>query len=409
MRRFVFLGFLFLVVWPAFSQEPISVSDTVVLDEIVSYGNLRKYQVGSKIESIGDGAFSLAKGDDLEQLLSRSLPVAFKADAGGLSTIRIRGTGSSHTSVNFGGIDLNSLTLGQSNFSNVPVYLFDRVGVQFGSASSVNGSGSIGGAVHLGLNHNWTNGFRAEVRLSHGSFGEQLYGTKLFAGNGKFESVTRAYYYYKTNDFPFLNNMYRDFENQVFEIDDVQQNASLEHYGLLQELNYRLEPGEYFFANVWLERDWRQNQQNMQTNLNNPDYSEEYLDEHIRIWTGYKNHKHKLKYEVNGGHVYDNAVTNEVATDTIATRRWIAEIIVEHDLSSNTSYKAGAKAIRINPMVYAYKSSLDHEDRMDIYASFYQRIFRQLSATVNLRQGFVSNYKVPFTPSLGLSWQALSG
>ncbi|HPG34639.1 MAG TPA: TonB-dependent receptor plug domain-containing protein, partial [Lentimicrobium sp.] len=409
MRRFVFLGFLFLAVLPAFPQEPLSVSDTVVLDEIVSYGSLRKYQAGSKIESIGGEAFSLSKGVDLEQLLAKTLPIAFKADAGGLSTIRIRGTGSSHTSVNFGGIDLNSLTLGQSNFSNVPVYLFDNVGVQFGSASSVNGSGSIGGAVHLGLNHNWTNGFRAEARLSHGSFGEQLYGTKLFAGNGKFESVTRAYYYYKTNDFPFLNNTYRDFENQIFEKEDVQRNASLEHYGVLQELNYRLEPGEYFFANVWLERDRRQNQQNMQTNLNNPDYSEEYLDEHIRIWTGYKNHKNKLKYEVNGGYVSDNAVNNGNTADTIATRRWIAEVLVEHVLSATTSYKAGAKAMRITPTVYAYESSLDHEDRVDIYASFYQRIYSTLSATLNLRQGFVSNYKVPFTPSLGLSWQALSG
>lgn len=408
MGRFVFIGFLFLAVLPAFSQEMLSVSDSVVLDEIVSYGSLRKYQAGSKIESIGSEAFGLAKGDDLEQLLSKTLPIAFKTDAGGLSTIRIRGTGSGHTSVNFGGIDLNSLTLGQSNFSNVPVYLFDNVGVQFGSASSVNGSGSIGGAVHLGLDHNWTEGFRAEARLSNGSFGEQLYGTKLFAGNGKFESVTRAYYYYKTNNFSFLNTTYRDFDNGIFEKEDVQRNASLEHYGVLQELNYRLEPGEYFFANVWLEHDWRQNQQNMQTNLNNPDYVEEYLDEHVRVWAGYKNHKNRLKYEVNGGYVSDNAVNNGNSTDTIRTRRWIAEAILEHGFSVNTSYKIGTKVMRINPMVYAYESSLDHENRMDIYASFFQRILNTISATVNLRQGFVSNYKVPFTPSVGASWLALS-
>lgn len=408
MRRFVFIGFFLLAVLPAFSQEMLSVSDSVVLDEIVSYGSLRKYQAGSKIESIGSEDFGITKGNDLEQLLSRSLPIAFKTDAGGLSTIRIRGTSSSHTSVNFGGIDLNSLTLGQSNFSNVPVYLFDNVGVQFGSASSVNGSGSIGGAVHLGLNHTWTDGFRAEARLSHGSFGESLYGTKLFAGNGKFESVTRAYYYYKTNDFTFLNSTYRDFENGIFEKEDVQRNASLEHYGVLQEINYRLEPGEYFFANVWFECDWRQNQQNMQTNLYNPDYMEEYLDENVRVWAGYKNHKNRVKYEVNGGYVIDNAVNNGNTTDTIRTRRWIADILIEHDLSVNTSYKIGNKVTRINPMVYAYESTLDHEDRVDIYASFFQRIFSTLSATLNLRQGFVSNYKVPFTPSLGASWMAFS-
>lgn len=408
MRRFVFIGILILALCPAFAQELLSVSDTVVLEEIVSIGTLRKYQAGSKIESIGGEALFLFNANGLEKLLSNTLPIAFKTDAGGLSTIRIRGTGAGHTSVNFGGIDLNSLTLGQSNFSNIPVYLFDQVGVQFGSASSVNGSGSIGGAIHLGLQQKWTKGFRAEALLSHGSFGEQVYGTKLFTGNGKFESVTRAYYFYKTNDFSFLNTTYRDFETGVFEIRDVQKNASLEHFGLLQELNYRLDTGEYFYSNVWLEHDWRQNQQNMQTNLNNPGYSEEYLDKHIRILAGYKNHKNKLKYDLNAGYVSDKAIVNRNTSDRIGTHRWIAEAMADHDLSDRTSYKIGVKAIRINPTVYTYNNSLDHEDRVDIYASFYHRIFSSFSATVNLRQGFVSNYKVPFTPSLGMSWMALS-
>lgn len=408
MRRFVILGWILLTAGTVFSQPTLSVSDTVLLEEVVSYGSLQKFQSGAKIEKISGLQFHLSKDDNLEQLLSKTLPVAFKTDAGGLSTIRIRGTGASHTSVNFGGIDINSLTLGQSNFSNVPVYLFDNVGVQFGSASSVNGSGSIGGAIHLGLLNNWTNGFKAEARVSKGSFGERLFGTKLFAGNGRFESVTRAYYYYKTNNFPFLNTTYRDFENQVFEIKDTQKNAALEKYGLLQELNYRFDTNEYFTFDVWLERDWRQIQQNMQTNLNNPDYSEQYKDEHIRIWTGYKNRKNKLKFEINGGYVFDNAVNNGNTEDSIRTNRLLAEAFVEHDLSLVNGYKVGAKAERIKPTVYTYAETLDHEDRVDLYASYYQRFFQTLTMTLNLRQGFITDYKVPFTPSFGMSWLALS-
>lgn len=408
MRRFVFLGWLLVSVTQVFGQDSLAVSDTVVLDEIVSYGSLRKFQSGSKIETVGERAFSLSGDHDLESLLAKTLPIAFKTDAGGLSTIRIRGTGASHTSVNFGGIDINSLTLGQSNFSNIPVYLFDNVGIQFGSASSVNGSGSIGGAIHLGLQHLWTDGFRAEIHVSHGSFGEQLYGTKLFAGNGKLESVTRAYYFYRSNDFPFLNTTFRDFENGIFEKKDVQHNASLEHVGILQELNYLLAPGEYFFADVWYEHDWRQNQQNMQTNLANPDYAETYLDQHLRIWAGYKNRKNKLKYEINGGYVRDNAINNGNSADSINTRRWVGEAFIEHDLSASSSYKLGARASRIEPQVYAYTGTIDHENRVDVYLSAFQRFFQRLTVTLNLRQGFVSHYKVPFTPSLGTKWLAVS-
>ena len=189
MRRFVVFIVAFLACAVAvFGQRPFTILDTVHVEEVVSYGKLRKYQSGAKIERIHSNQFSLSQDGNLEQLLSRSLPISIKTDAGGLSTIRIRGTAPAHTSFNFGGININSLTLGHSNISTLPVYLFDEVGVQFGSASSVNGSGSIGGAIHIGLQNNWTKGFKVEARMANGSFGEQHYGTKLFFGNGKFES-----------------------------------------------------------------------------------------------------------------------------------------------------------------------------------------------------------------------------
>lgn len=409
MRRFVVVG---IVLWAlaqsVAAQQHFTVFDTVQVEEVVSYGKLQKYQSGAKIERINARQFSLAQDGNLEQLLSRTLPIAFKTNAGGLATIRIRGSAPDHTSFNFGGININSLTLGQSNVNNIPIYLFDNIGVQFGSASSVNGSGSIGGAIHLGLQNNWANGFKAEARIANGSFGEQLYGTKLFFGNGKFEAVTRAYYYSKKNDFNFTNPNYRDFENDIFEIEDTQHNADLENMGLLQELNYKFNKDEYFIFNVWLEKDWHLVQQNMQTNLSNQDLREEYKNDNIRIWTGYKNRKNPFKFEINGGYVYDNAVSNENTSDTISTQRIIGEAFIEHDFSPNASYKTGAKVTRIYPTVYAYSKSLKHEDRIDLYASYYQRFFNRLTATVNLRCGYVTDFDVPFTPSLGLNYLALS-
>ncbi|MDX1284770.1 MAG: TonB-dependent receptor, partial [Draconibacterium sp.] len=345
---------------------------------------------------------------NVEQLLSRILAIPFKSDAGGLSTIRIRGTGAFHTSFNFGGININSLSLGQSNVSAIPVYLFDEVGVQFGSASAVHGSGSIGGAIHLGIINNWVDGFKAEARITQGAFGEQLYGTKLYFGNGKFESVTRAYYYYKINDFKFTNPYYRDFENQIFEIEDTQNNANLENMGLLQELNYKFDSDEYFTFRTWLQKDWRLIQQNMQSNLSQPELREYYENENVRIWTSYQNRKNLFKFEINGGYVYDKGVHNHNSTETVSTQRGIVEAFIEHDVSSKASYKLGAKASRIYPSVYAYINTLKFENRIDLYASFYQHLFKNLKATLNLRQGFVSDFQVPFTPSVGLNYLVFS-
>lgn len=408
MRRFLLTVFLIYIGFGVFSQTMFSLSDTILIQEVVTVGELKKYQSGAKIEKIPANWMDVANEGNLEQLLSRMLPIPLKSNAGSLSTIRLRGSSPDHTSINFGGININSLTLGQANASNVPLYLFDDVSVQFGSSNAGSESGSIGGAVFLGVQNNWTDGFKAEARVSQGSFGEQLYGTKLFLGNGKFESVTRTYYYYKINNFGFTNPYYRDFENQVFEIEDTQHNANIENYGLLQELNYRFADRNFLTVKLWLENDWHYIQQNMQTNLFQPEYNETYEDKNLRIWADYKNSEHKLKYQFGAGYVYDNSLNNDDEADTIQTQRIIGEASAEYEFSKKSWLKLGTTATRVFPEVYAYSADLKHEDHIDFVAAFHQQFFNKLTATLNLRKGLVPGFDVPFTPAFGLDYLALS-
>ncbi len=391
------------------NAQDYQTDDTVHVQEVVISGeSISRFQSGAKIEKIPAKQFELAQDGSLEQLLSRTTPISLKANAGALSTIRIRGTAPDHTSINFGGININSLTLGHSNVSNVPMYLFDEVAIQYGSSSSVNGSGNIGGAIHLGLKNYWVKGFKAEVRTAHGSFGEQLYGTKIFLGNGKFESVSRAYYYYKNNNFTYINPNVRDFENQIFEVIDTQHNANIENMGIMQELNYKFAEKEVLLFKVWLENDWHFIQQKMQTNIAKPNYQETYQNKHIRIWADYKNRKNAFKYQFGTGYVNDNSIHKGNARDAIKTERFIGNAFIEHDFINNASYKIGTKAARIYPKVYAYPVGLDYEDRIDLYASYNHTFFNKLKATANIRKGFVTNFTIPFTPSLGVNYIALS-
>ncbi len=387
-----------------FAQE---LTDTIQIKEIsISSKEIKKFQAGAKVETIPNPIFKNLQDGSLETLLSRSTTLSLKSTAGGLSTIRFRGTSPDHTSINFGGINLNSLTLGHSNMSNIPMYLFDEVGVQFGSSSAVNGSGSIGGAIHLGLKNYWVDGFKAEARVAHGSFGEQLYGTKLFIGNGKWEAVTRLYYYNEKNNFKFLNTSIKDFTTGKVGIEDTQKNADIENMGLLHELKYRFSQGETLKLRVWFESDWHLIQQNQASNYYTPEKRETYKDEHIRAWGSYDNQKHKLKYHFGAGYVYDNSIYNNTP-DPIKTNRIIGDFFVEHDISENGSYKLGAKASQITPEVYAYGEDLKHENRIDLFLSYNQQFFDRLRITLNLRQGFVTDYELPFVPAVGLSFKLL--
>jgi len=402
----ILIGILLLTTGLLAQEE--SVIDSVMLKEITTTAISKKYQAGAKIESISPEQLQMSQVGGIDQILMRFTPIYIKSNAGGLSSIHFRGTSASHTSINFGGINVNSLTVGSSNMSSIPTYLFDKIDLQYGSSSAINGSGSIGGSLALGLQNSWTDGFKLSSNISLGSFGEQFYGVKVFAGNGRLESVSRLYYFYKKNDFPFKNPYTGDVENRE-PVDDIQHGASIENMGFLQELNYRFSNEEYIKSAIWLEQDWYQVQPNMQSNLHYTG-TEELANNYVRFWSEYQNNKHEFKYHGGLGYVHDLQIYNRDEQQKIGTDRIISELEVNQDVLTNFGYKAGVKYEYIVPNVYAYSDSIiDFEQRFDAYLSSFLTIRNRLKLTLNLRQSLVTNFSVPFTPALGAEYRIYSG
>ncbi len=406
MRRIILIQVILIIASGAFAQHS-SLSDTIMLHEVVTYAPLKKYQAGAKIVSIPGDQIIIGQASSIDQLLMRFTPVYLKSNAGGLSTIRLRGTSPNHTSVNFGGININSLTLGHSNMSEVPAFLFDRLDLQYGSSSATNGSGSIGGALHLGLSNNWTDGMKLKTTISEGSFGEQFYGAKLFAGNGQFESVTRMFYFGLKNNFPFNNPKIGNVEHPgIFR--DMQRGAAIENYGMIQELNYRFRENETLKSALWLEHDWHEIQLTMQENstVNSP----EILDnKNIRFWSDYVNSKNPLNFKAGLGFVHDMQVYDGDQLQKIGTNRLIAELEAKQDLTTYFGYKFGTKYEFIKPDVYAYSSEvIDYEQQADLYFSSFYSVWNRLKLTLNLRQQFITNFKAPFTPAIGAEYRILN-
>lgn len=402
MRIRFWIGFLFSTIHLGLMAQ--SISDTIMIEEVTLYGDYKKYQPGAKFETIELSKVDQTQSAGIDQLISRYAPIYIKTNAGGLSTINVRGTSPDHTSINFGGININSLTLGQSNVASIPSFLFDKLELQYGSSSTLNGSGAIGGALYLGLLNHWTDGIKVSLKTMQGSFGEQLYGTKIFLGNGKFESVTRLYSYQKENDFPFKNKYTGNVEDRT-PIADIQHGAAIENKGLLQEFNYLFTPNEYFKSMIWLEDFWYQIQPNMQTNLHFTT-PEEMQNKNIRLWSEYRNENHPLKFQLGTGYVHDYQLYNLIEGQKIVTDRLVTEASMKHTLSKKLEYKIGAKYKYIVPNVYAYSATnITSEQHLDLYSSWFYRPTAKLKTTINLRQLFVSNFKAPFTPSVGAEYE----
>ena len=408
MRRFVIFYLLVIIYYSGKGQVAHSLLDTVLLDEVVTFGELRKYQSGAKIDKIPVSHVQLSQEGGIENVLRRFTPVYIKSDAGGLSTIHFRGTSASHTSINFGGINLNSLTLGQSNLSNIPMFLFDGVSVQYGSSSTINGSGAIGGAVYLTLSEEWTNGLKVMAKTSVGSFGEFLAGGKVYLGNGKWESVTRAYWYQKENDFPF-NNYYTGNVENPGPVHDIQHGASVENKAVLQELNYKFSKKQFFKSSVWVGSNWYQVQPNMQSNYYYTG-AQVISDDNIRIWADYTNNENVVNFKGGAGFVHDMQVYNDNEIQQIGTNRLLSEFEASTNFNSGLGLKAGSAYKYINPDVYSYSDSvINFEQQLDLYLSTYYQLTRGLRVSFNLRQMFVTNFEAPFTPSFGAEYIIRTG
>ncbi len=403
MRRFFLAVFLIGCGQISLSQSRHFLTDTVLLEEVVSVGELKKYQPGAKISTLPALQAEISQTGGIENAIRRFTPVYIKSDAGGLSTIHIRGTSASHTTINFGGININSLTLGQSNLSSVPLFLFDGMSLQYGSSSTINGSGAIGGAVYLSLSDDWTDGFRISAKTTAGSFGEFMTGVKVYTGNGKWESVTRGYFFQKENDFPFKNSYTGEF-NQDDYLNDIQHGASLRNAGFLQELNYRFSKNEFFRSSIWYSDNWYQVQPNMQTNWHYTG-TQEIAENNLRFWSEYNNKQHLVEWKAGAGYVHDMQVYNHNATQQIGTNRLIGELEAVSPIIKGIQIKTGALYQYINPDVYTYSDSvIDYEQHLDLYVSSVFEMIENLKFSVNLRQMFVTNFEAPFTPSLGTEY-----
>ena len=379
-----------------------SVMDSIMLEEVSTYGDYVRYQTGATIEEISHKKMTTIQEGGLEQLLMRYTPIYVKANAGGLSTIHIRGTAADHTSIMFGGINVNSMTLGHSNLSTITSFLFDKLELQYGSSAALNGSGAVGGAIYLGQRNYWTDGFKAEAKYTLGSFGERLYGAKVYFGNGKWESATKLLKYSSDNTFTFKNPYHENRVTNPFPVDDTQQGAAIDNKGFIQEFNYLFGANEYFKSSFWYEDSWHQVQPNMQENYTYTS-TEELSNNNFRFWTEYKNENKAIKYNLGAGFVHDKQVYDGDDSQKIQTDRLVTDFSLKQAVGDKMEYKAGAKFKHIIPTVYSYYT-VDYEQHLDLYFSWFYKPIQRLKTTVNLRQQFVTDYEVPFTPALGLEY-----
>lgn len=362
-------------------------TDTTMLAPLEIYGTrILPYTTGTKVSvlSMDNSVQSLAS------LLTGEASVYLKNYGNEqLSTIGFRGTTASQTAVLWNGINVNSPTLGQSDFSVVPTFLFDEVVIQYGAGSALVGSDAIGGSISLNSRPiSFSNQVRGLLHMQVGSFGRLSNGIKINGGDSKWYFETSYYGFKIRNDFPYRSPAV-GFERK-------QENAAVESDGLRHKIAFKINESQQLSIEGIYVNNFRENQ----PTVTNFGANETLGTKQYRLALHYDNTSVIGVLRTTIAAIRDEQVYTDDISSVISTNQWAGILNVDKQLTRKATIRWGASASWYGAIGDNYPVNL-LESRYDLFASLRYSLTSFWVISTNLRQTFYDIRYAPFAPSLG--------
>ena len=389
----------------------IMAQDTIVLQSVeVNAEAIRKNQAETAMERKMDTALLKRLNTiTMSQLLIQHSPVFIKTyGPGGVATASFRGTTASHTLVLWNGFQLNAPTLGQVDFSTIPVFMTEQVALKWGSGTSAN-SGGLGGTVNIETNQHFGEGLILDLKQTYGSFNS--FGSYITAGYSWASHLLRVKAYRTSSDNDFEYDNIGIIPHQVMK----QKNADFVDYGVMPEYqwHYRNSLITIVSWNQWSDRNSPQIMPNV---INNS--TKEYTENgYSRNFISYKTYWQTGKIEVKSAYFYEKQhYFLESYTDNgipVTKINSINDANIYHqiaDLNQDLykSWKLNAKVQWDHEQVKSnnYDGTKDR-DVLSFYAAVTGKVVKPLDVRLTLRNDWVDWSSAGFFPTATLSYSSL--
>jgi len=245
---------MIFALWCAFFLPFASPQDTVALAEVaVHAAALDRFAAGQTLLTYEKSTLERYAARSLGDLLQETSPIFVRQYGSGmLASPSFRGTSPGHTALFWNGVPINSISLGQSDLSILPVQATDRVEVQFGSAGALFGNEAIGGSVHLSTATTKKEGLQGAFSQSVGSFGLNQTSLTAAYGNPTLRFQTKGYLQDQPNTFRFqdISRAGAPWERQT--------HAGFKQRGVLQDVWWQASPHAQVKASLWWNKAQRE-------------------------------------------------------------------------------------------------------------------------------------------------------
>lgn len=389
LRIIFFIGLL----CPFFSvaQEAASLPDT--LQEVAVYAvPAQRYATGSKISRPDSLNRAIQPDRSLGELLMQNSSIYLREYGPGmLSSIALRGTAANHTAVLWNGLNINSPNLGQTDFSLLPLFALDDISIQFGSSSALYGSDALGGTINLQNTPQWNQPLQLKAEQHAGSFDRYFSGLAVQAANLSWSFTTKVYHQRSENDFSYINTQKKNRP------EETNRNARFRQNGVVQEIARQLNAHSELQLNAWYQDTDRE----IQPVMGDLIAEDTQQDRNLKLSLQYRNQQDAGSFSAQLGYLHDFMRYNE--GNKYQTYQHLAALRYERQMG-RFSLQTGGKLNHVQASIAQYADGKASENRADLYSSVRYQAPKRLQLSLNLRQALVSDYLVPFTPSLGMEY-----
>ena len=388
-----------------------SMKDTVQIKEVRVLAKKKVQNAGLKITRPDSMARVSTITTDLSELISEYSPVFIKSfGRGSQATASFRGTAAAHTQVMWNGMNLNSPMRGYADLSLLPVFFTDNVYLLHGGSSMVEGSGALGGSIHLQNNADWSSDFALHGIFQTGSFHTRKSFLKVMIGTENFKSVTRLFYETSKNDFPFYNY------GVIPQRKDTLKNADYRKRGVLQEFYFRRFSDRILTFRIWYQKSDRNLPQLM--SYEGTEREENQKDEQLRFQYEWKKYSDELNYHFFTGLTssklsYFRATPqfNFINDDTQSTETSFLNhfrVFRRFDDETYATFSIDGNYHQVN-VTDSHTSDGYDADRLEtsLMINLHLKPSERFAAFILLRSENYDKEFVPLIPGAGLEWQFL--
>lgn len=402
MRKCLILLMFFAMAFSASAQDTIMLQ-SVEIKAVAIRSNELETTMGRRMDT---SVINRLSSVPMSQLLIQHSPVFIKTyGPGGIATASFRGTTASHTLVLWNGFQLNAPSLGQVDFSTIPVFMTDQISLKWGSGTSTN-NGGLGGVVSISNDEYFCKGLIVNLKQTYGSFNTLgSYATLGYSWANHLLRV-KAYRASSDNDFTYINIGVIPHQEMK------QKNADYTDYGVMPEYQWRF--GNSLITIVSWNQKSHRNCPQIMPNVGN-DNTVEYTDNDFsRNYVAFKNYWNTGKIEVKSSYFHENQryvlntftdIGSPVTTTDSKNTANVFHQIADVEQNLFRSWKINAKIQWDHEQVRSNDyDGVKKRDVFSTYAALSGNVLKNIDIRITLRNDIVDSKSAGFFPTATLSY-----